>query len=306
MLPKKTLLILTILLSYLNTYPNILLQAPKKLSEQEIHMLAQNWITAFRWKKSLKTDIVFGYSNQIAGFTLRWFSIPCYQHNSQVLTNVYKQLQQEVSEYRKDYYFDKPMIQQNPCPKNIDFKQLVSLLKNNNFVFYTGAGLSAGKVATMYDLEKSLHIDQGMIHFFIHAYKNSNQINDAFAAFCKSSTEGLPTPAHEAIKKIAESKCCAIVTENVDLLHQRTGIKPLFAGSKEMDTLSINDLEEVKVIVCAGLSHDDRGLLSHFKKHNPNIILVALNLNTPHYLSNEDCLLQGDLQEVLPRLAQYF
>lgn len=283
-------------------YCNILLQAPKKISEQEIHMLAQNWITAFRWQRSLKTDIVFGYSNQIAGFTVRCLSIPFYRHNPQVLTNVYKQLQQ--SEYRKEYYFDQPIIHQNSCPKTIDFDELIYLLKNNNFIFYTGAGLSAGKVTTMHDLEKSLCLDQGMIQFLIQAYKNKNQINDAFTTFCKQSTESLPTPAHQAITKIAESKHCAIITENVDLLHQRTGINPLFAGSQAMDTLSINDLQEVKIIVCTGLSHDDRGLLGYFKKHNPNIIFVALNINTPNYLGNTDYLLKEDLQTVLPQLAQ--
>ena len=90
------------------------------------------------------------------------------------------------------------------------------------------------------------------------------------------------------------------------MLHQRTGIKPLFARLKEIDTLSINDLNAIKIIVCVGLSRDDRGLLGYFKKYNPNIILIALNLNTPNYLSNTDFLLQDDLQKVLPELARSF
>jgi hypothetical protein len=61
----------------------------------------------------------------------------------------------------------------------------------------------------------------------------------------------------------------------------------------------------VNVIVCVGLSHDDRGFLAYFKKHNPEGVIIAIDKGNPDYLSNNDYIVREDLQIVLPIMVEY-
>ncbi len=256
--------------SYTNTHPNILREKPKTISSQEIEALAKDWSTIFTWKLPYKTDFVCFYAQKEAGFALRWLSIPWYIKNYQVLTNAKNQLYKNDT-FRKKYYFDKPLKYENTIPQQIDLETCATLLKNNRFIFYTGAGISAGSVATMNSLMQTLQMNNGAMQFLKNVICNSNQITQSFNNFCESCAYATPTDAHHAVKEIAQRKSVAILTENVDLLHQRTGIIPIFTSFCEVDSITPENIAEIDFIVCIGLSHDDRGLLAHFKNNNPNI-----------------------------------
>ena len=92
-----------------------------------------------------------------------------------------------------------------------------------------------------------------------------------------------------------------------DFLHERAGSEPLKirATAKGFNYAEIKKLFESKdAIICIGLSHDDRGLLAWYKKIKPDGIIISIDLNQPSYLNNEDFVLIGDLQEVLPEVVQ--
>lgn len=62
--------------------------------------------------------------------------------------------------------------------------------------------------------------------------------------------------------------------------------------------------KDIDAVVCVGLSHDDRGLLAFYKQHNPAGVIIAIDLKQPNYLGEEDILVMGNLQEIVPKLAK--
>ena len=147
-------------------------------------------------------------------------------------------------------------------------------------------------------------MNKGKRHFLKSIWQNSQKITQAFSKFCQSAIYGNPTKAHFALKKIAEKKSISILTENVDLLQQRTGIEPIHVHSKKLHSIPKKSLQEIDAIVCIGLSRDDRGLLAWYKQNNPKEILIAINQETPNYLSKNDYICLEDLQKVLPFIAE--
>ena len=90
------------------------------------------------------------------------------------------------------------------------------------------------------------------------------------------------------------------MTENFDFLHQRTGVLPycINAGSL-LKNVSPQDLQKISVVVCVGLSHDDRGFLGWYKRHNPQGTIIAFDIGMPGYLDAHDFIVQGDAQETI-------
>jgi urease accessory protein UreE len=55
-------------------------------------------------------------------------------------------------------------------------------------------------------------------------------------------------------------------------------------------------------VIAIGLKLDDRGFLGWYKKQNPQGTIIAINLTQPPYLGDEDFLVIGDLQEIIPKI----
>jgi NAD-dependent deacetylase len=212
----------------------------------------------------------------------------------------------------REYYLAKPLETDRLPAQIITFDTLCTLLKEKNCIFYTGAGISAGNnVATMHNLQKSLYLinestEKPSLNYTLlkMIFFNPKAITNAFAQFCISAINTLPTAAHYALHELAHIKNTSIVTENVDLLHQRTGSIPVFTHSDEMHAVTPADLKEIDIIVCIGLSHDDCGFLRYYKESNPNGLLIALNLEQPAYISHKDLMVKEDIQLILPKLAK--
>jgi hypothetical protein len=75
-------------------------------------------------------------------------------------------------------------------------------------------------------------------------------------------------------------------------------------AGKLQQEVTTDDIKKIDAIVCIGLSHDDRGFLAWYKLHNPNGIIIALDLKKPSYLGSEDMLILGDLHDTLPHLLK--
>lgn len=292
----KILYLFPILFWQLSLHANILLQKPQSFSEEQLQTLIEKWHVDFTWNFNKKRTCTFSYEKGNAGFAFKFLSIPFYCKNYRVLPSI-----DEVKHYfyGRAYNFTKPLEYAESNPTQINAEELYSFIKNKKCVFYTGAGLSAsGNVPMMNELMESLYLNAGSWHFLKNAWNNSQQIQDAFADFCKSAIYENPTQAHLTLKNIAQEKSVAIITENFDLLHHRTGIEPLHACHETLPSIS-SEWQAVDAIICIGLSHDDRGLLAWYKLHNPHGILVAIDLKTPRYLSDTDFIYLGDIQEIL-------
>jgi len=282
-------------------HTNILLEKPKTLSCNEVTELASQWQTSMTWTMHKVIDCSFIYEKSVSGFSLKLFKVPVYVYRARV-PYTWNEFQQA---FKYTYYFAAPLSCESQVPQICSSGELCMFLKTKKYFFYTGAGISAaGNVATMKDLESSLELHKGKIHFLKSLWNTPEKLTDAFSAFCKSAIQSQPTAAHEVLKEIALKSSVAIVTENVDLLQQRTGIAPIHAASPELHAVLEKDLQEIEIIVCVGLSHDDRGLLARYKQAHPQGIIIAIDLHTPNYLSNADYFCQGDLQEIVLSLAQ--
>jgi NAD-dependent SIR2 family protein deacetylase len=200
-----------------------------------------------------------------------------------------------------------------PQPEEIKISQLVDILKNKKVLFYTGAGIGvASGVYDMEQLKEALGIDmsgeQGEIDNFLKkAIINPESVIDSWEKFIKAAFDGPPTPAHQSLGRLAQKLKSQIFTENIDHLQEKTGIKAIhLTGPWLKENIQPEWLKDIDIIVTIGLSYDDRGFLAWYKENNPKGKIVAINLNQPSYLGDEDFLLKGDCQEILPALEKEF
>lgn len=197
-------------------------------------------------------------------------------------------------------------IIENECPKQITEAELLSILCKKTVLFYTGAGLSiASGVPAMAGLWSMLGIkvdDQKLASLTDAALANPKELAHRIKKFHDACFNSPPSAAHQALKEIALHKMCQIVTENLDYLHQRSGVMPYRVHADYLQNdIDPSTLKEIDYLICMGLSHDDRGFIGWYKKHHPEGKIIAIDLGFPTYLASEDFLLQGDLQEVIPR-----
>lgn len=294
-------LFLILLFTQVYVFSNVLLQQPKTLSGQEIEGYAQKWETCFTWNLGYGCTFRCLYENEQASFILQLFGLPARSYNFQYIAALKKYVH---SFNEPAYYLEKPLVINNGRPQLVTINELLKLIEKKKFIFYTGAGISAGAVATMSGLEQAVKINNSKTDFLKELLLRPSTITDAFSHFCRTAIYSKPTPAHYALHALAQKNECAIVTENVDLLQHRTGSFPLFTHSDALYSVSAKDLQEIDFIICIGLSHDDCGFLAKYKKANPNGRLITTDIKQPNYLASDDFFIQADVQQFLPDLAR--
>ena len=57
-------------------------------------------------------------------------------------------------------------------------------------------------------------------------------------------------------------------------------------------------------MITVGLASDESGFLGWYKATNPKGTIIAINLQQPNYLGEEDLLLIDDVQQLLPALRE--
>ncbi len=159
----------------------------------------------------------------------------------------------------------------------------------------------------MTDWQKAMGINlkQDVDDFLLRAVRDPDTNLIALEEFRKKAANLPPTPAHEAIAKLAQKFNGQILTENTDLLHERSGVRALhISGQWLRENVQEEWLKDIDAIVTVGLSADDRGFLAWYKQHNPNGKIIAVNPEQPNYLGTNDAFVAGDAQEILPAIEQ--
>lgn len=285
---------------------NGLLQKPVLSTPEEVEQIVADWQTSFTWRlgwfrftcayERAQTSVMLA----CGGMPLRSSNFPYYA----ALAQLFKKSPER--ELGRSYYYAKPRQTKGLSHTSISLNDAIEFLKDKKFIIYTGAGISAAsKVMTMHELELSLGLKRGMAHFLKHIFLYPDRIQKAFGDFCATMLQAPPTAAHYAVHTLAQRREIAILTDNADLLHQRAGSHPMRTHSPEATAaITAENMAEIDVIVCAGFSHDDCGLLAYFKQHNPQGIIMAIDIGKPKYLGNDDYLLQQDVQIALPAMAE--
>lgn len=196
-------------------------------------------------------------------------------------------------------------------PQKASLSEITEFIRDKHCVFYTGAGISAGVVPTMAQLMKSLQLEESQskepfLNTLQDALKNPTLYVQPMEDFYKACLYGKPTPAHLAIRDIAQKKQWGLLTENLDLLHQRSGVKPLHHDGTDWLKSNVNeaDLKKIDYVITVGLASDESGFLGWYKTTHPKGTIIAINLQQPNYLDDKDLLVIGDAQSLLPLLNE--
>jgi NAD-dependent deacetylase len=203
-----------------------------------------------------------------------------------------------------------PLTLEKQVSRHATLAETIKLIRDKKCVFYTGAGISAGVVPTMPQLEKELKLTEESKGKFLaiieQALKDPETYRRPMDRFYEACLYGRPTKAHEAVRDIASKLKWGVLTENLDLLHQRSGINPLHHdGSNWLKSnVTETDLKLIDYVITIGLARDESGFLGWYKHIQPQGVIIAINLEQPEYLSNEDLLVTGDVQELLPQLSK--
>jgi len=191
----------------------------------------------------------------------------------------------------------------------LSMQQLTEILKDKRILFYTGAGISCfAGVPDLKRLINELGIDFNKpVDRFLRTViiKPGDIILYLFHFF--TNLKGKPTPAHSSLKRISAKLNAEIFSENFDGLHQKAGSKVIH-NSHPLWKKRINEkwLKGIDVICALGVSRDWDGFLKRYKAHNPNGIIIAINLKPPSYLGKDDIFLRRDLQRAIPQLEKEF
>lgn len=224
----------------------------------------------------------------------------------------HKQKSSEGENYNPNYHIHMPLIQNDDESQNISEEMLSTFLQQKTIAWYTGAGISAAVVPAMQELENSLGIintkkNERLLNVITTALQKPELIATIMHSFYQKCLNGNPTDAHKAIAQYAHyQKDCIVFTENLDTLHEQTGINPQRIENpiEFAKIITPQLLQKIDVLLCVGLSHDDRGLLGYYKHHNPQGIIVALCLDKPTYLGKTDYFIQQNAQKLIPQLIQ--
>ncbi|APR98465.1 SIR2 family protein [Wolbachia endosymbiont of Folsomia candida] len=342
---KALILLLIICTTNLSSAENILLQAPLKISEKIVDKCItqstsnnrMKWISCFNSnfgsKSCLKFSIAFG-ANHNSSFQLSLTGnkfinelteneISLFKRKENTLVYSYGDIINDASKKQKKTKFPifaQPLIIPQATPVKLSVSEVAKFISDKNVIFYTGAGISSPVVPDMTELMKQfkmLYNPNGDIDKFTHiiefvrrTLKESDNVIKTIDSFKESCLYSNPTPAHHAVKEIVLLKNWQLLTENLDLLHQRSGVEPLGRVSRtdKMDfywlkkNIKSKYLKQIDFIVAIGLHSDEVGFLALYKKHNPKGKIIAMNLIQPEYLGNDDILVLGDVQKFCQHL----
>lgn len=222
-------------------------------------------------------------------------------------------LQQAVEETRhpdtESYTVAHRRIIEDASPTMMDQKTLEKIICNEHVLFYTGAGLSVDSgIPDMDELERELGFleEEGFICFLDKALSNPQALVKKIRAFHDACFLSPPTQAHFALKELALFKNVRIVTENLDCLHEKTGVSPYRIDAQQLrDQIGEEAVAQFDHMICLGLENDDKGFLGWYKELNPSGKIIAIDVKQPSYLGDEDSLVVGDLQKILPSIQTH-
>jgi uncharacterized short protein YbdD (DUF466 family) len=159
-------------------------------------------------------------------------------------------------------------------PEKISVTELAEIIKTQKVIFYTGAGISAKAVPVMNELMENLKLFSVMAgaikleNYIADVINNPDFYAKVMRDFFDSCENAKPTVAHKELAKIIRAHPHVLITENLDQLHQKTGVEPMvFAGFLQK---LADDVMRANYVITIGLNSDESGFLFAYKKQNPH------------------------------------
>ena len=198
-------------------------------------------------------------------------------------------------------------------PAEMSCEKLNEIIKTKKVIFYTGAGISAAAIPTMnillndLKISKDLEEDDKLQQYISDVISYPEKYAEILRDFFDRCENALPTLAHNLLSECSKKFNHLLVTENVDQLHQKSGIEPIvFAGSDRYsnDAKITQIAQKSDFIVTIGLNSDESGFLKFYKAQNPEGKIISVNLTSTNYLSDEDFYVEGDIQKLAEKIFQ--
>ena len=183
----------------------------------------------------------------------------------------------------------------NYLRSSLQYKEEKEYFKRSCDVIYTGAGISTSVgIPDMQMLEKSLNISE--LDLFLTVLKQTpEQYTEHFLSFLKKIECATPSFAHKCIAKYQYNTNCIVITENFDMLHEKSGTKVIH---KNLEFIA-SSLKGNKLIVI-GLSKDHHGIIRRYRQLNPGkSVLVVNNQCNLEYAQKNDEIVTGDIDKVI-------
>lgn len=198
-----------------------------------------------------------------------------------------------------EYCIAERRVLEKTNPSRLDLAQLAEWVKTKKVLFYSGAGISAAAgIPTMFHLNALFQFDQNWLEEAVHSPEKIIRKIEYFHRACFDTS---PTKGHWALQSIVKTFGVPILTENLDHLHQKTGILPFCVNAQAVKKEIVpTDLLDVDAVICIGLSFDDKGFLGWYKEICPQGTIISIDFHQPSYLGNEDFWLEGDIQKCYP------
>lgn len=206
-----------------------------------------------------------------------------------------------------------PLRVEDGTPGSATIDEVAELIQESQVVFYTGAGISAGVVWTMPQLLAAARPEEFNQFLTISPDEKTQQalnaalarVQNAMEAFYTSCWYGEPTVAHYALTAICGRYEWGLLTENLDLLHEHAGSKPLKHSHRWLtNNISDDDMRAIDYVITIGLHTDESGFLAWYKAAHPEGTIIALNLVQPEYLDAEDLFVEGNALNLVPALER--
>ncbi|MFC1845543.1 hypothetical protein ACFLX2_00270 [Candidatus Dependentiae bacterium] len=213
--------------------------------------------------------------------------------------------------FRKGKFFrDSREFTSSQGPETMEPDQLAAFIKDHNVLFYTSGGMSGRwnyqqlMGACGIDSVEFRKDDEPYCKWIV---QNRKKICDTFGQFYEKILSAVPTNAHLSLATIAKKLNAPVCTNCADRLHYQTGIKASRVWlPRERENLSASLLSSFDAIVCIGLDVDTYGFLAWYKELNPDGKIIAINPDEPSYLGEEDIFVEGDIQQLVPAVADSF
>lgn len=212
----------------------------------------------------------------------------------------------------KPIWFNKPQaiyptLRKGIKPVKINIKTLTDILKSKKRVLiYTGAGISTPQVPSLDQIWNGINtkniIDK---NYPVYLFNNSayflnlikNKFKEAYAS---------PTKAHFAIKQIIDNKRdWCVATENLDFLHELSGIQPFRKTPLDgNELLSISNIRfnEYDFCLAIGIMRPLSNVMRNLREERIEICFIDLK---PNYLMKEDdFFIQSDAQNAVVQLKE--
>lgn len=200
-------------------------------------------------------------------------------------------------------YSNSPMCSN---PNIINVQKAAELLFGKKVLMFTGAGISISSgVPDMVKLEQlMIEVFNPTHEFLLEAIENKLEYRLINAKELHRLFVHLePSVSHMRIADLHNLYGFKLVTGNIDGLHEKTGITPIYYTNENH---LVDDLSDYDLLLTIGLGDEGNiGLTDKYRTVNPQGKVIAINRESPLYLGSDDNLIIGDCNEILKQLCNH-